>query len=135
MPKYLPIISTDKWTVKPKELVKLWAIVGWCKETDYAHQTVKAGIRNTSLLVSARNKNGQLIGFARVLSDEHTIAWLAELVVHPDYQSKGVGKRLVRVVKDYYNHTSLVLETFTWNRKFFNRCGFRERKLIVFVNN
>ncbi len=134
MPRYVPVISTDKNSVKPKELIKLWAAVEWCAEEDYAIQTVKAAIKNTTLLVSARNRQGELIGFARVLSDGHTITWLAELIVRPDYQSMGIGKRLVKVVKDYYDYTTLMLETFPWNRKFFKKCGFTERKLVVFVN-
>jgi len=135
MPKFTPIISTDKEKVRPKELMKLWASVEWSGEDDYAPQTVKAAIRNTTLLISARNQYGELIGIARVMSDGYFSTWLAELIVHPDYQSLGVGKVLVKAVKDYYADTSIVLETFPWNRKFFKKCGFKESKMLVFYNS
>ena len=128
-------LSTDKDKVRPKELLKLWASVEWSGENDYSPQTVKAAIKNTTLLVSARNQYGELIGMARVLSDNIFITWLAELMVHPDYQSFGVGKRLVKVVKEHYGHTSIVLETFPWNRKFFKKCGMKESKMLVFYNS
>lgn len=134
MPKFIPLISTDKATVKPKELVRLWASVDWCKEGDYYPQTIKSTINKTTCVVSARNESRELIGVARVMSDDNTLTWLAELIVHPDYQSLGVGKRLVDVVKKKYAHTTILLETFLWNRKFFKKCGFVERDLIVFRN-
>lgn len=115
--------------------MKLWASVEWSEEDEYAPQTVKAAIRNTTLLVSARNQHGDLIGIARVMSDNVFTTWLAELIVHPDYQSCGIGKRLVKTVRDYYDDTSIVLETFPWNRKFFKKCGMKESKMIVFYNS
>lgn len=133
MPKIT--LSIDKDKVKPKELLKLWAAVEWSGENDYSPQTVKAAIKNTTLLVSARNQYGELIGMARVLSDDIFITWIGELVVHPDYQRLGVGKKLVKAVKDYYGDTSIVLETFLWNRKFFKMCGFKESKMLVFYNS
>jgi GNAT superfamily N-acetyltransferase len=135
MPKFTPVISTNKESVRPKELMQLWASVDWCEENDYAPQTVRAAIRNTTLLISARNQYGELIGMARVMSDGVFSTWLAELIVHPDYQSLGVGKRLVKAVRDYYDDTSIVLETFQWNRKFFKKCGFKESKMTVFYNS
>jgi GNAT superfamily N-acetyltransferase len=128
-------LSTDKSKVKPKELLKLWASVEWSGENDYSPQTVKAAIKNTTLLVSARNQYDELIGVARVMSDDIFITWIGELIVHPDYQSLGVGKRLLKAVRDYYDNTSIVLETFTWNRKFFKKCGFKESKMLVFYNS
>ncbi len=134
MSKFTPIISTDKNTVKPKELMKLWVSVEWAKENEYAPQTVKAAINHTNLLVSARNEEGELIGIARVFSDEVFITWLGELCVHPNYQKHGVGKKLVKAVAEYYGDTTIALETFIWNRKFFKKCGFKEGKMLVFYN-
>lgn len=134
MPKFTPIISTDKEKVRPKELMKLWASVEWSGENDYAPQTVKAAIRNTSLLVSARNQYGELIGMARVMSDNVFVTYLAELIVHPDYQGCGIGKRLLKVVKEYYENTSIVLITGSNNRRFYKKCGMKESKLLIFYN-
>lgn len=135
MARFNPIISTSKHDVKPKEVQKLWISVGWCgKDEYYSPQTVKAAINNTMLLVTARNENRELIGMARVFGDQFFTTYIAELIVHPDYQKCGIGKKLVQKVKEKYKHTTIMLETFERNRKFFRKCGFREQKLVVFYS-
>lgn len=129
------VISTNKNSVKPKELMKLWASVDWSEENEYAPQTVKAAINHTALLVSARNDEGDLIGMARVISDDVFVTYLAELVVHPDYQGCGLGRRLLKVVRDYYDDTSIVLVTGSNNRRFYKRCGMKESRLLAFFNS
>jgi len=135
MARFIPIISTNKDSVKPKELMKLWASVDWSDENEFAPQTVKAAIRNTTLLVSARNKDGELIGMARVMSDDVFVTYLAELVVHPDYQGCGLGRRLLKAVRNYYDDTSIVLVTGSNNRRFYKKCGMKESKLLAFFNS
>ena len=41
------------------------------------------------------------VGFARVLSDKVTLAYLADVFILPDHQSKGLGKRLVAAVLEH----------------------------------
>lgn len=135
MARFIPIISTNKDSVRPKELLRLWASVEWSGENDYAPQTVKAAIQNTSLLVSARNENRDLIGMARVFSDGKFTSYLAELIVHPDYQGMGVGRTILEVVKDRCGHTNIVFETGENNRAFYKKCGFKEGKMLVFYNS
>lgn len=135
MSKFTPIISTNKNSVKPKELMQIWASVGWSTGPgEFAPQTVKSAIQNTSLLISARNEDGKLIGMARVFSDGKFTSYLAELVVHPDYQGMGVGRKIVEVLKDRCGHTTIVFETTENNRKFYKKCGFKEGDMLIFYN-
>lgn len=39
--------------------------------------------------------DGQLVGFARVISDGHLHAFITEMIVHPDFQRRGIGARLL----------------------------------------
>lgn len=41
-------------------------------------------------------ENGKQIGFARVVSDHVTFAYLADVIVDPDYRGRGVGKVLMK---------------------------------------
>ena len=40
------------------------------------------------------------IGFARAFSDGVTIAYLADVYVHPDFRGRGLGEELVREIVD-----------------------------------
>ncbi len=51
-------------------------------------------VRTSTYLVTAR-RGRELIGLARVLSDEVAIAYLQDLLVHPDAQRAGVGRALM----------------------------------------
>lgn len=48
-----------------------------------------------SLCALARDDAGELIGFARLVTDKATFAWLCDVIVSPDRQGKGVGRSLV----------------------------------------
>ena len=39
--------------------------------------------------------DGLLVGFTNVLTDGGSHAWLQDVVVHPDHQSRGIGRALV----------------------------------------
>ena len=45
--------------------------------------------------------NDEQVGFARVLSDKVTLAYLADVFILPDHQGKGLGKRLVAAVLEH----------------------------------
>jgi GNAT superfamily N-acetyltransferase len=46
-------------------------------------------------------RDGGQIGFARVVSDRATFAWLADVFVLPDHRGAGVGKQLVPAVLEH----------------------------------
>ena len=45
--------------------------------------------------------DGRLVGFARVVTDYATFAWLADVFVLEAYRGQGVGKALVQAVQDH----------------------------------
>jgi len=53
-----------------------------------------------SLCVSALDETGQ-IGFARVITDRATFAWLADVFVLEHARGKGVGRAMVRWLMDH----------------------------------
>ncbi len=54
-----------------------------------------------SMCAIARDEKGALIGFARVVTDKATFAWLCDVVVLPGRQGKGVGRQLVRTFQSH----------------------------------
>lgn len=49
-----------------------------------------------SLCAIARDETGTLIGFARLVTDRATFAWLCDVVVLPGKQGRGLGRALVQ---------------------------------------
>jgi N-acetylglutamate synthase-like GNAT family acetyltransferase len=49
-----------------------------------------------SMCAVARDDGGKLIGFARLVTDKATFAWLCDVIVLPGKQGKGLGRALVQ---------------------------------------
>jgi GNAT superfamily N-acetyltransferase len=81
----------------------------------------------------------ELIGFARVVSDDEVIAWLADVFVLPEYRGRGLGVELVREAVEngpqrdchWYLHTldaHGLYERFGFGPPMSTRTMFRPRK-------
>jgi len=65
---------------------------------DIPRETVERAAQN-SICAIARDDQGALIGFARVVSDRATFAWLCDVVVLPTHQGQGIARKLVRALQ------------------------------------
>jgi GNAT superfamily N-acetyltransferase len=80
------------------ELEELCNAVGWSRRP---LRKVKKAIQHSFLVVSMwemRGNQRRLVGFARATSDHAFNATLWDVVVHPDYQGKGMGKALMKYI-------------------------------------
>jgi GNAT superfamily N-acetyltransferase len=60
-------------------------------------ETVARAFAN-SVVALARDERGALIGFARVVTDKATFAWLCDVVVLESLRGKGVARAMVRAL-------------------------------------
>ncbi len=72
--------------------------------------------------VAARH-DGLLIGIARVLTDGYLYAALADIVVHPDFQRRGVGRQLMNRAFDATPKGVLYVNARSGSTPFFERIG------------
>ena len=63
---------------------------------------------NAGLIITARH-NGKLVGIARCLTDFAYCTYLSDLAVCDAYQNKGIGKELVRRVREAVPEAVLIL--------------------------
>ena len=118
-------------------LLELYTAVGWVAYTrEERRGDLAKAVKNASFVVSAWEGN-TLVGLARVLSDDVSIFYLQDILVHPNYQRRGIGERLISECLIRYAHVrSKVLMTDDEERQrlFYEKAGFRNTKALTSVN-
>lgn len=70
-------------------------------------EIVKATIENSICFGVYEEEAKKQIGFARVVTDYATFAWVCDVFIIPEYRSRGLGKWLVECIVNYPELTSL----------------------------
>ncbi|MBM7424680.1 GNAT family N-acetyltransferase [Spongiibacter marinus] len=81
-------ISDDRSDVQLDKVEVLLRSSYWAKERP--RETMVVSIEN-SICFSLLHKNEQ-VGFARVVTDFASVAYIADLIIHPDHRGRGLGK-------------------------------------------
>jgi GNAT superfamily N-acetyltransferase len=88
------LVSCDPARIDPQVVARFLGESYWARGIPL--QTVQRSIAGS--LCFALLDGTKQIGFARVISDRATIAYLADVFVLPDYRGRGLGKWLVECV-------------------------------------
>lgn len=102
---------------------------GW-KYLDNA--LVKKSLDNSMFKITAI-EDGKAVGIARIIGDYATHGLLSDVIVHPDYQGKGIGKAMITTLLDSLQQfvddgrDEFLLEALPTNGKegFYVKCGFK----------
>lgn len=111
-----------------KELIALYGAVGWTAYTNEPERLVEA-VRQSTWTLAARTDDAALAGFARVISDLNSIAYLQDILVAPEHQRRGVGGALLdEVLRKCHGIRQVVLLTDVdqGQRCFYQSRGFHE---------
>ena len=85
-------------------------------------------LRNSNLIITATHE-GKLVGIARVLTDMSWVAYVSDLIVTPEFQKQGIGKRLLMEVKGSVKKCcKLLLLAAPSASGYYSHIGFREEK-------
>ncbi|MDO4897956.1 MAG: GNAT family N-acetyltransferase [Rothia sp. (in: high G+C Gram-positive bacteria)] len=77
------------------ELVELYTAVGWSAYTDQPENLIPMCQGSLYLAVAREEHSGRLAGLVRAVGDGVSISYIQDLLVHPDFQKKGVGAHLL----------------------------------------
>lgn len=58
-------------------------------------------VQHSSLCVGVENTDGDLLAFARVISDFTFKAFIFDVIVHPEHQGTGLGRQLVFYIQNH----------------------------------
>lgn len=104
----------------------------WAK--DRSAEDLAIAIRHSNPVVTVWDRE-QLIGFARATSDGIFRATIWDVVIHPDYQGAGLGRKLVETVlmHPHVNRVERVYLMTTNQQRFYERIGFEENQTTTMV--
>lgn len=113
-----------------KEYCDLRAAVDW---KPIVEDQAQSGIDHSDFVIACRDGQ-QIVGCARVFWDKGYIAYLADVMVKPDYQRQGIGKHLVDECIAYIDRQlkegwriKIVIVSAKGKEPFYERFGFEVR--------
>lgn len=99
------ILNAENSLPSTEELVELYDAVGWSAYTRAPERLVPMLDGSRYLYVARENTTEgaeRLIGLVRAVGDGQTIAYIQDLLVHPQAQRHGIGSALLgRIVADF----------------------------------
>jgi N-acetylglutamate synthase-like GNAT family acetyltransferase len=124
---------TDKNRIDLQKLQSLYqATAFWAKNRTL--DELEIAITNSNAVVSVWD-NGRLIGSARATSDGIYRANIWDVVIHPEYQGLGLGRKLVETLISHplLNRVERVYLMTTHQQKFYQKIGFNENRTTTMV--
>ncbi|MGF1866451.1 GNAT family N-acetyltransferase [Enterovibrio norvegicus] len=124
-------ISNDENKVDVIRLKALLAGSYWAHDRDI--DTIARSIKHSECFSLC--DNDYFVGFARVVTDYSTFAYVADVIVDPDYRGKGLGKWLVdTVVNDARWKGQLMMLATDDAHALYERHGFSNSQKFMGIN-
>ena len=112
------------------EYCQLRAAVGW---QEIVEEQAQSGLERSDFIIACR-EGENIIGCARIFWDGGYIAYLADVMVKPEYQKKGIGKKLVSECICYMDkqlkegwRIKIVIVSAKGKEPFYEKFGFQVR--------
>ncbi len=113
----------------PDKYFELFETTGWNIEYNLTPEELSRVVSKSYFTVSAYDET-RMIGFGRIVSDGILHAMIYEMIIHPDYQGKGIGaeilKQLLSKCKED-NIRDIQLFCAKGKRPFYEKFGFYAR--------
>ena len=119
----MTIVYKDTQDFQQQDLQDLFLSVEW-SSGHYPDKLVLA-MKNSGAVFTAWH-NEKLIGLINALDDGVMTSYVHYLLVNPEYQGKGIGKELVRLIsKKYKEYLRIILIAYGKEVSFYQNCGFK----------
>ena len=108
------------------EILPLYQAVGWRNYTDRPEMLKEAYAH--SLCILAAYEAERLVGVIRCVGDGHSIVFIQDILVLPEYQRKGIGTALMQALLQRYAHVyqiQLATDNTEKTKAFYRSQGFR----------
>jgi GNAT superfamily N-acetyltransferase len=106
----------------PDQVLALYRANGWSAAEK--PEALCAALKNSHALISAWHGDC-LVGLGNALSDGHLVVYYPHLLVLPQYQGQGIGRRIMALMQEKYGHFhQQVLIADGRAVEFYQKCGF-----------
>ena len=110
-------------TIDADQIVALYAANDWSAAAK--PEQLHAALSNSAALVSAWDGD-RLVGLGNAITDGHLVVYYPHLLVHPDYQGRGIGRTIMqRMIAKHRGLHQHMLIADADAVAFYERCGFR----------
>jgi len=117
-------------TITVSDYNNLRKSAGW---GEFNERQAQAGINNSKYLVAAYQDNAA-VGMARLISDGGCVIVILDVVVLPEYQKKGIGKTMMKMIMSFIESNLnsddtayIALMAAKGKEDFYKKFGFNER--------
>ncbi|WP_086478838.1 GNAT family N-acetyltransferase [Oceanospirillum sanctuarii] len=86
--------------IEEAEVIALYRANGW-SSAEKPEQLIPA-LQNSHTLVTARI-DGELVGIGNAISDGHLVVYYPHMLVHPDHQGAGIGRKMMQAMQSVYS--------------------------------
>lgn len=114
------------------EIEQFWALfemTGWNQQYQISLDELSLALANSWLVISAY-EGERLVGVGRVITDGVLHAMIYEMIVHPDFQRRGIGSQILNIILQNCleaNIRDIQLFCARGARSFYERYGFVAR--------
>jgi GNAT superfamily N-acetyltransferase len=110
--------------VKQYDIIEIYKANKW-SSAEKPDQLFKALLNSHSFITAWDNE--RLVGLGNALSDGHLVVYYPHLIVHPDFQGKGIGKLILDKLQEKYgNFHQQILVADGKAIDFYEKCGFEK---------
>ncbi|MBR3952963.1 MAG: GNAT family N-acetyltransferase [Oscillospiraceae bacterium] len=96
----MEIIIKEYKNYNADEILNLYDSVGWCSYTKRPKMLEHAF--EHSLKIFGAHDEKKLVGIIRAVGDGCSIVFIQDLLVLPEYQCKGIGRKLIKTMLEAY---------------------------------
>jgi GNAT superfamily N-acetyltransferase len=117
-------INPDLETIDWKIISKMFQEVNWGIRQPEA---IKNAFKKSAVTCFIKDKD-VIVGFGRTVDDGQYYALLVDVVVHPKYQSKGIGTQIVNALKNRLKGYNFITLTAAPNKEgFYEKIGWKKQ--------
>lgn len=122
----MEVVYSEQRRFSEEELGELFLSVGWSSGS--YPQRLKRALEGYNYVVCAR-EGGRLVGLAAAMDDGEMTAYVHYLLVQPECQGRGIGRRLLDMLKRHYqSYLKIALIASPGKEGFYSAAGFTVAK-------
>lgn len=113
---------SDRRDITKEDIIDLYKANKWSSAEK--PNELYLGLINSHSLVSAWD-NDRLVGIGNAISDGYLVIYYPHLLVHPEYQGKGIGQMIVQKMQEKYGQFHMQMLTADGKAiDFYKKTGF-----------